>query len=297
MVPFLELSILSLTILFKNIYNQKRIQAATAIFLVILLMLNIFVSSSEIARVNITKGEGYFSPAIFDLNRYLNENDIESEDIVFLEWGMYSQLYFLNKGEFKINSLVFQLLESKNKDERYAVFKSFFLSPHIQNHSTNLYFPLYAKDLDFRRKNIEEDFKDFIISYGGNLERIHTFYETNGDEIIYLYELNNSRELINNIRLELENAMISQDLKIIDFGPKVKKLQNLENFGIWVKAINHSRSTKVILNGCILKTVYYTDHLTALVPYNIASQKGKFRIQLYDMDRNIVSEPVYLEIE
>jgi len=296
LVPFIELSVLSLIVLLSKIYNQKRIQIVAAFFLVILLTLNIFVSNSEIARVNITKGTGHFSPAIFDLNHYLNENDIESDDIVFLEWCMHSQLYFLNKGEFKINSLVFQLL-GKNKEERYIAFKSFFLSPHIQNRSTSLYFPVYAKHMGLTTKGIYEDFSNFIISYRGRLERIHTFYETNGDEIIQLYELKNTRELINNIRTELENATRSQDLKIVDFGPKVKKLQNPENFGIWIKTINHSRSTKVTLNGSILKTVYYTDHLTALVPYTIVSQKGKFKIQLYDLDRNIVSEPVYLEIK
>jgi hypothetical protein len=51
-----------------------------------------------------------------------------------------------------------------------------------------------------------------------------------------------------------------------------------------------------MLNNILLKTVYYEDHLTALIPKDVINYKGTYKIELYDNLKHIKSKPVLLEI-
>jgi hypothetical protein len=69
-------------------------------------------------EANNTNGTGYFSPAIFELNDYYKNHHIADKDTIYLQWGMYSQIYFLNKGKYLINSQVFQLVNKSNEEQK-----------------------------------------------------------------------------------------------------------------------------------------------------------------------------------
>ena len=151
-----------------------------------------------------TRGKNHFSPAIFELHDYIRTESLQSEDIIFLEWGMYTQLYFLNQGEFKINSLVFQLYDTRNYDERKAELIKLFTRQKNPLRSDKLYFPVYHDSFDKRNDAILNDFHRFIGENNGTLNKIMTFYETNGDEIIMVYELDNAPQFIETVKKNIE---------------------------------------------------------------------------------------------
>ena len=191
-IPFFDFSIVFLFILGEKIFNRKYLSKVLIITLIGLFVLNSAVTGMEVTRYKEIKGQGIFSPAIYDLNNYIHQESIRSEDIIFLEWGMYSQLYFLNKGNFTIHSLVFQLYDTKSYEERQAAFEKFFMNRKNPGISDTLYFPLYREDFNERNDAILADFKTFIFKNNGTVKKIQPFYETNGDEVMDMYILENS---------------------------------------------------------------------------------------------------------
>lgn len=198
LIPFFEISLVSFFILSEKVYNKRYFSKLLVITLICLIMLNSIVSGMEISKIKETKGQDHFSPAIFQLNEYIHAESLQSQDIIFLEWGMYTQLYFLNRGEFKIKSLVFQLYDTKSYEVRKTVFTNFFTSQ--KNPGRSLYFPLYSEGFDKRNDAILTDFNRFIIENNGSLNKIKTFYETNGNEVINMYELDNSAQLFETVK-------------------------------------------------------------------------------------------------
>lgn len=204
LIPFFEISIVSFFMVCENVFNKTYFSKLLVITLICLVILNTGVSGMAIMKYQDTKGRHYFSPAIFALNNYINNESLQSEDIIFLEWGMYTQLYFLNNGEFKIKSIVFQLYDTKSYEERKAAFTKFFTGQKNPGRSNTLYFPLYKKGFDTRNDAILTDFNRFIKENNGTLTKIQTLYETNGDEVINIYELENSAQFFETVKKNSE---------------------------------------------------------------------------------------------
>lgn len=200
LIPFLELTILSLVMLLMKIYRSDRVHVVGVAILVILISLNSFVTGTEITQSIEDRGKGYFSPAIFDLNKYFDENQIDSKNIVFVQWGMYSQLYFLNKGEFKINSLVFQMLGAEDSQRRADLLERYIVKNHMENKREEIYFPMYRKgSKTLKTEQIYKDINDTLSLHSGELDVIATFNETNGEPLIYLYKLSNADVVVDDI--------------------------------------------------------------------------------------------------
>jgi len=193
LIPFMELSMVSLVILLNKFYNSTMIRMPGVIFLVFVAVLNIFVSNIQVSKIVASRGTGNFSPAIFDLRDYINDKKIDSKDIVFLDWGMQNQIYFLNKGNFKINSLVFELM-NKTGQEQYKILKAYLISKFGKDAPDALYFPFYSR---------EDSLRDALVGLvnfnGGKIEQTHLFNETDGEEIISLYKLENVKEFVGNL--------------------------------------------------------------------------------------------------
>lgn len=60
------------------------------------------------------------------------------------------------------------------------------------------------------------------------------------------------------------------------------------NSAIWVNCTGHTKKTKIFIEGQELETIYYEDHLTALIPQNKIG-KDKIGVVLKDKESNIVS--------
>lgn len=290
-MPFFEMSLIfSVFILIGNVKKTYKASKIISMIFAILIIANISISSSIIAESNINKGEEYFSPAIFDLKEYINNNDIDSEMVVHLEWGLYSQLYFLNKGNYKINSLVFQLKSSSTNEERSRILEEYISrKPFVGFES--LYFPIY----DEKDSDIKELFLEFALKNKLSLIEEKKFYEKNGEPVFSLYRLSEHKKIYDYRKKAIIEAEISDDLKILNYGPKVANMDEYEKgIPIWIKSEGHSKTTKIVVNNQIINTVYYEDHLTGLISSEIESDNGKYRIQLYEKDDKIKSAEFFL---
>ncbi len=195
LIPFYELTILSALVLMYRLFGvYKPVRFIVFAIPILILGMNLVVSNAKVSEANKTNGTGYFSPAIYDLKSYIDENGIDYNDIVHIQWGLYSQLYFLNKGQVKINSIVFDLLNATTEKERFQVFRTFFLSPENKM-KDSLYFPIYTNYY----KNISESFYKLVASNGGKLRKVNAFYEKSGAEVFSLFKLENFKELLGNL--------------------------------------------------------------------------------------------------
>ena len=287
--PFLELSIISPIIFLYKSYNRRKLRKLLLIFTIFILVVNIVSSYTFVRESNENKGTGYYSRSVLDLNSYIIDNDINSENTLHTQWGMYAQLYFLNKGMYNINSLVFQLKEKKTDIERYRVLDSYFQS--IENNRT-IYIPLYS----FLDNDISTSVLSFFKNNKAKIEKIVSFSDTNGIEVIDLYKLKMSSSFISNLGSEYKEAVITNELRIKKFGPRQVKLKELkkDDYGMWLITEGHTRDTKVMLNDITLKTVYYEDHLTALVEKKHINEIGRYEVSIFNYGTKEKSKPVYL---
>lgn len=159
---------------------------------------SLIVTTQEIIEINKTGGTGNFSPAIFELKDYISKNQIQGDDMLFINWGFHSQLYFLSKGNFKIHEIVFKLL---NKDEEY-VYQSL-INYFVKEQRDEIFIPIYTKvnsEGKIISKNKQEEiFIDFVNLYGGNLQIDKNFYERDGNLVFTLYKLSDIYKIRENI--------------------------------------------------------------------------------------------------
>ena len=293
LIPVAELAIVSLLWLFGTLFSwKKNLKIFIWTVAVILCCFNFYVANSEVNTANKTNGTGYYSPAIYDLDDYFHENNIASENVVFLQWGMYSQLYFLNRGDFQVNSLVFKLF-TQTEEKRIEILENYFTSPEISR-KDRLFFPLYTGIT----RDIRDCFFKFIAKYDGNIDKIKTFYEKDGkSEVFDLYELKDVSDFSLRVKEKVTDGEISEDFKILNFGPRDPDLENNKEgyYYIWLKVSNNSPSAVVMMNDVMLDTVYGgEDLLTATVPLDILEEDvKKYKLQLYDRERKIKSPVIY----
>lgn len=225
LIPFIELSIISIILWLQKSYKTRISTMVCIGIIVTLLAANVYVTASEVQDIQIGKSRsyyniGYFSPAIYQLDEYLHKNHINSSDVVFLQWGLSAQMYFLNKGEFCLNEIGLNLIDTNNaKDQREMIAKIFLLIDSDRNSEFGdgrLYFPVYNssylqgnakfKWLNDKSLTSFEWFESFVQDHNGEWECIQTFYEKNGDPVIDVYVLSNPETVINNIWDELINS-------------------------------------------------------------------------------------------
>jgi hypothetical protein len=263
LIPFFEISIVSFFALSEKIFQKKYFSKILIIVLICLILINSSVTGREIAKEKETKGTYNFSPAIFELNDYIHDESIQSRDIVFLEWGMYAQLYFLNKGEFKINSLVFQLYDTKSYRERRSIFKNYFVNQRDILRSDTLYFPVYSEGVNSRNDAILTDFKRFVVENNGTVTRIKTFYETNGDKVIYVYRLDNATRFFDTV----EQASLSLEEISNDFAES-KSSYGIVPYSGWYGDNWIGKRGYAIINAQYESDVSFKGYVPEFIPSN-----------------------------
>ena len=153
--------------------------------LILFLGINIYISHSIVKKAYINQGEEFYSPAIFDLNNYVNANNIDFNDIIFLEWGFHEQLYFLNKGEVKITQIQ-QRLYNKSDPKLSEVLENSLLYILKQRPAgSELYFPVYIS----RFEHVSNALLKVVDKLWGKAIIQKVFYEKNGDVVMYLYKV------------------------------------------------------------------------------------------------------------
>lgn len=195
---FFEITaLLAIVLLFKLIQRKKWIPIGIIGFFAILISVNFLATDQKVKAINSTGGIGYFSPAIFDLHDFIKTNKINSDDVLFLQWGLSAQMYFLEKGEFKIHDLTFgpygQMGTSEN--ERLSHLAAYFKTLRASG-KNDLYLVLY----DSLALDITETAKRFFRDYQGDLKWIKTFYEKDGRTPVFsMYRLENPNDFFQKI--------------------------------------------------------------------------------------------------
>ncbi|HTY13291.1 MAG TPA: hypothetical protein VMD02_03780 [Candidatus Omnitrophota bacterium] len=195
--PFLALAFVMPLPLAKKLFPDRSFIIKAALILPLLLLaLNGWTSNDQISHYEQVDKNIYFSPAIYALNDYIDQRGIDSSDIVHTQWGMFTQLYFLNRGEYRIvgDRLTYQLLGAKNDAERFGALRDFFASDRAPTGEA-LYFPVYAKTPK------DDPFFKFIGAYGGKLSVAERFRNKNGTaDVILLYRLDRAPEFIARVK-------------------------------------------------------------------------------------------------
>lgn len=189
--PFLELSIICIILLYNKVFPLKLVKRVSGVLILVFIIFNIIVSYSLVKRVYSNKGSYHFTPAIYSLNNYLNSNHIDGNNVVHTEWGLYSQLYFLNKGEFEINDIFYGLLNKKEPELSEIVKERLVMVISKIPTDTVLYLPIYSKNNNY--KHISNSLLKIVNELGGKAIKEKVFYEKDGKEVIYLYSITGIR--------------------------------------------------------------------------------------------------------
>ncbi len=92
----------------------------------VLVIASVVQCNYKVNLSNVDNGSGYFSNTIQDTIEYVDENEeITDDKMVFIEWGLSSQFYFMNKGDFYSVDYTFQLM-GRNDEEAYETYNYIF---------------------------------------------------------------------------------------------------------------------------------------------------------------------------
>ncbi len=86
---------------------------------------------------------------------------------------------------------------------------------------------------------------------------------------------------------QLQEISSKRDLIIIDAG-----IGGNNEDAIWIKCSGHSENTLIQVNGNIMETTYYSDHLTSMLPI-VYSIGDSLRVQLFSNTPDSLSSNIY----
>ncbi|MDR1151440.1 MAG: hypothetical protein LBK72_02990 [Bifidobacteriaceae bacterium] len=143
-------------------------------------------------------GRNEHSTAIFGLVNYVLDNNIPSSQLLQVQWGSYSQLFFFTRGEYQSPDIVFQVLFAPT-DERVPI-----ISDAVRDNGGDVLVPVYLMkdpvydDMDFSWA--EGAVRDTARALGGELCVEQTFARADGREDIILYRVRTPEAALANPR-------------------------------------------------------------------------------------------------
>ncbi|MCX6303953.1 MAG: hypothetical protein NT040_03205 [Bacteroidetes bacterium] len=189
-IPFWELSVISMIIIGSKMLPSRYGRIPIYLLLVAFIGLNFFVSNKKIQRINITRGKGYFSASIYKLKDYLDTKKIIPENVVAIDWGFTSQLYFLSKGHYCVDDRWLGKFIKRDyttvRSDYVALFAQIAAStgPEIKS----LYFPVYYVS------TVNGTFRRFLSEFDVTYAIEKSFPEVRGDTSIIIYRIDNPRK-------------------------------------------------------------------------------------------------------
>lgn len=141
LVVWMELTFIAAFLLVRRLFfrNPNLMRAVSVSISLLLVGLYALTSGISVVKENETRGNGFFSAAIFDLNGYLVSHGISSKNTLQVQWGSYAQLYFLSRGEWTGPNVVFQILGAQNDAARRDV-----IDAAVEDQSTPVFVPVYV---------------------------------------------------------------------------------------------------------------------------------------------------------
>lgn len=177
-------AVVSLCILLEQEFSVKRVTVAILALVFAGCMIQSVV---KVYRTNLAKGTGIFTSAIFDLVDYTADNEMD-DDLLFVEWGFYAQYYFMNKGEFTIRQVVWDLRSDITQEEAVELSEEC-LSWMLEDRQT-CYFPCYLDKSGEIQNGQIALFVEGAVQNGFDVTIERDFYEADGTTpIIRLYKV------------------------------------------------------------------------------------------------------------
>ncbi len=299
--PFLELTIVSAGFLFYEqiwIWRKKRIARLLLAGLAVGLFLLAFtLSNSAVVRAISRGGDRLASPTIYQIHENLEAREQDSFIVASIDWGFFSQLYFLSHGELPIVELTFQLAEQSYEQAR-AVFKNF-LWEHGREGKDLLFLWHGFEQLPGTRSNFLRLMDDF----NGNLRVIRTYVGKASDDLHVLGELTNPEEVLDQLhkwRPENEPSVAARP-EVIAYGPHYAivgqgfNTQPNGNSAMWFR-VKEVRSGMTVIFGELVKPATISEAegvaTIAITPEELA-QEMTYEIRIcYEFVPEQCSEPV-----
>lgn len=198
--PWFEISlILGMVCLFKN----KKINYLLFVGFMLFSLIN---SEIKVEKRKTAVNTQNISSDIFDLTDYFENNDVISQDIWFLEWGLEAPVYFLTKGEISDQQKDYYALLDMNYDDC----KDFIYNSLLYDRNAETYVPLYTHtNTGLGYDKVKSAFLDVLQEYKIPNERI--IYSEKAEDIeLYFIDASNL-EFSTDILIDRENIIETSD--------------------------------------------------------------------------------------
>lgn len=297
--PFLELAIVSVVLL---AVREVLPSGSSALRRWILggalagvAMLFFGISNQAVVHCNATKGSKLFSATIYEIHEELSKRDPQSFQAVTVDWGFWSQLYFLSKGRLPMTELSFRLV---NRDYPAARDELGTELARLHESGKEVLFLFHSGDV---LRGTGESFRRFVGETGGDLQ-VQTFTgRTQGDQH-FVGRLLNPDEVLNRWRGRGEE--IAEPLVVVDYGPRSATMgqsfhvQPNGRSAMWFRVKGARQPEVVLFGGERLRGFWNAEEGLVTVALNVEAlaKEGTREIQLCDLFRDICSAPIYFPV-
>lgn len=145
-------------------------------------------SAGAMESVRRSGGAGFFTDAIFDVWAHLRQNGVPDQAVLQVQWGSYSQLYFLSEGTYTSPVLVFQVLAAVDDAERTRL-----VAEAVDQAGGAVVVPLYTDVGDVGGVDSADILRDVAVSSGGMACALAGFDDRLGEEQMRLILLATDR--------------------------------------------------------------------------------------------------------
>lgn len=224
--PFFEITFITGIIYISRLFKKTTISKYfITIMYAIVFVLFFSTSYTETKTDNANIPIDNISSSIYDLSDYIEGHNIDGEDILFLEWGIDAQIYFLNRGEILINRIYFI---GKEKEEIERVI----LTTLKNCTSKNLYIPLYNSTTNaLSYSDTKEGLIKVASNYGFDLTTEKEFVDKNGRNAITLYKIENANANYLE-RVNLYSQKIANNEIVLNSSTNYEIKGNIDNISI-----------------------------------------------------------------
>lgn len=255
-----------------------------------------FVTSNQaVRRCNATTGTRHFSATIYDIHEELSRRDPRSFQAVAVDWGFWSQLYFLSKGRLPMTELTFRLA-----NREYAAARDELGAELARLHESGkeVLFLFHAVDV---LSGAGENFRRFVAETGGELE-VRTFAGKAQDDRHFVARLLNVEEVLAGWRGGGEES--AEPLVVVDYQPRSAILGqgfNVQPDGksaMWFRVKGAGEPRAVVFGGEDLRGLWNAE--TGIVTVSLDDEKlakeGTQEIRLCDPLKDLCSAPIYFPV-
>jgi hypothetical protein len=297
--PLLELAIVSVALLVArellpslSVAQRRGILAGG---LTIVAGLFFAMSNFAVVQANATKGEFSFSPAIYAINDELSKRAPGNFEAIAVDWGFWSQLYFLSNGRLPVTELSFRLANQKYAAARDVLGTEL---ARLYEPDKQILFLFHGWDV---LPGAGKNFRRFVAEMGGKLD-VRTFAGKVPGDRHFVARLQNPEEVLH--RWRGGEQWSAEPLVVLDYGPRsatVGQGFNVQPNGkssMWFKIQGGGEPMVVMFGGERLPGFWDARKglVTVAIPRDQVAKGGQREIRLCDLLRDICSASIHFPV-